>query len=212
MKIRKAVTEKVIAANQSNSRKSTGPHDTSATRQNAITHGLLARQISFQTEEQKEAFDQLHDELMVDEQPVGAIERALVEEAAMCLWKMQLTNGWEIQELDNRRAASKAIMTTLADHHDQERMPLFTRGDGAVSAAALGWDCQELVVRCEKGDSEQDMKTDGDRASKSGHTQIEARLTTSPDSILRYQAAIKRDFYRAIDTLRAIQRERREES
>jgi hypothetical protein len=81
-----------------------------------------------------------------------------------------------------------------------------------ASAAELGWDCQELVVRCEKADSEQDLKIDGDKTSKSGHTQIEARLTTSQDSILRYQAAIKRDLYRAIDTLRAIQRERREES
>jgi hypothetical protein len=35
--------------------------------------------------------------------------------------------------------------------------------------------------------------------------QIEAKLNTSLDTILRYQAALKRDLYRAIAALRAIQ-------
>jgi hypothetical protein len=37
---------------------------------------------------------------------------------------------------------------------------------------------------------------------------IEARLNTSLDTILRYQAAIKRDLHRAITELRSRQRER----
>jgi hypothetical protein len=48
----------------------------------------------------------------------------------------------------------------------------------------------------------------GDRRGKSGHVQIEARLNTSLHTILRYQAAIKRDMYRAIAELRSRQRER----
>jgi hypothetical protein len=40
------------------------------------------------------------------------------------------------------------------------------------------------------------------------HVQIEARLNTSLDTILRYRAAINRELYRAIAELRSRQRER----
>jgi hypothetical protein len=42
-----------------------------------------------------------------------------------------------------------------------------------------------------------------------GHLQIEAKLSTSLDTILRYQAALKRDLYRAIAALRVLQHDRR---
>jgi hypothetical protein len=38
--------------------------------------------------------------------------------------------------------------------------------------------------------------------------QIEVKLNTSMDSILRYEAALKRDLYRAIRTFLEIQRQR----
>ena len=41
-----------------------------------------------------------------------------------------------------------------------------------------------------------------------GAVQIEVKLNTSMDSILRYEAALKRDLYRAIRTLLEIQRQR----
>jgi hypothetical protein len=44
------------------------------------------------------------------------------------------------------------------------------------------------------------------------HVQIEAKLNTSLDTILRYQAALKRDLYRAIAALRAIQGQGRGET
>ena len=47
---------------------------------------------------------------------------------------------------------------------------------------------------------------------KVGQVQVEARLTNSIDGLLRYAASIRRDFYRAIRTLREIQRERCEGS
>ena len=48
------------------------------------------------------------------------------------------------------------------------------------------------------------------KTDKTGDVQIEVKLNTSMDSILRYQAALKRDLYRAIRTLREIQQQRRE--
>jgi hypothetical protein len=48
-----------------------------------------------------------------------------------------------------------------------------------------------------------------DKTGKSGQVQIEAKLNTSLDSILRYETALKKDLYRALRTLGEIQRQRR---
>ena len=47
-----------------------------------------------------------------------------------------------------------------------------------------------------------------DKVEKGGHVQIEARFTTSMDLVLRYGTALKRDLYRAIQTLEEMQRRR----
>jgi hypothetical protein len=46
------------------------------------------------------------------------------------------------------------------------------------------------------------------KEDKTNHRSIEAKLTSSLDTILRYQSAIKRDLYRALAELREIRRER----
>jgi hypothetical protein len=213
MKAKKTVTEKVIAANRANAKKTIGPRNTKTVSQNALKHGLLAKHLLFQNEEEKTEFNTLLDELDDDYQPVGRTEGALVEEVAVCLWKLQTANGWEVEELANRRKASKAILRTLAENYDGDQLPLFDRGDGSPSAAQLGWECQELVVRTGTRNSEQENESrSGDKKGKAGHVQIEAKLNTSLDTILRYEAALKRDWYRAIEALRAMQRQRRGET
>jgi len=120
-----------------------------------------------------------------------------------------------MQELAQRRQAATAILRTLAENYDGEQLPLFTQRDGSDSAVRLGWDCQELVVRTGTRNSEQEDEGSSrgrDSKGKVGHVQIEARLNTSSDTILRYQTAIKRDLYRAIAELRSLQRERREKA
>jgi hypothetical protein len=42
------------------------------------------------------------------------------------------------------------------------------------------------------------------------HIELEAVLGNSLDRITRYQSLLKKDFYRAIDALRAVQKEKRE--
>jgi hypothetical protein len=102
-------------------------------------------------------------------------------------------------------------MTTLAENYDGEQLPLFSERDGSHSAVQLGWDCQELVVRTgTRNSEEEEQEISKDRRGKVGHVQIEARLNTSLDTMLRYQAAINRDLYRALGELRSMQRERRE--
>lgn len=213
MKTKKTMTEKVIAANRANAQKTTGPQNTSAVSQNALKHGLLAKHLLFRNEEEKMEFGKLLEELENEHQPAGRTERVLIEEIAVCVWKLGTANGWEVQELANGRKASKAILKTMADNYDGEQLPLFDQADASGSAAQLGWVCQELVVRTGTRNSEQERESVlGDRNGKVGHVQIEAKLNTSLDTILRYQAALKRDLYRAIVALRAGQGYRRDGS
>jgi hypothetical protein len=102
-------------------------------------------------------------------------------------------------------------MKSLAESYDHDQLYLFNQGDGSDSPARLGWACNELTIRSGTTNSDQEKESSGDRNSKAGNVQIEAKLTNSLDTILRYQAAIKRDFYRAITALRDIQRDRRDE-
>jgi hypothetical protein len=113
-----------------------------------------------------------------------------------------------MRALENRRVASAAIMRSIAENHE---LDLFTDWSGEGSDAQLGWDCQELLVRCDRRDIEE-QRDQTDRNSKTGGMQIEARLATSLESILRYQASIKRDLYRVLSALRDMQRERIEQS
>ena len=85
MKIKKTVTEKVIAANRANAQKGTGPANCNFVSQNARQHSLLSKQLIFQTEEEKQEFNTLLDDLYDEWQPIGRTKRALVEEEAVVL-------------------------------------------------------------------------------------------------------------------------------
>jgi hypothetical protein len=210
LKIKKTITEKVLAANRANARKSTGPRRTQKMNQNSRKHGLLSKKLIFESDEEKNEFEQLCRDLEMDRQPVGPIEKALVEEIGVCMWKVQMANGREAMEIENRRVASAALMQTLVASHQYERLPLFTQVDGRASGAHRGWECHELAVRCEKRNREEEFESDGDRKTNAGQVYLEAKLTTSLDSILHYQGALKRDLYRALAALRDLQRERKE--
>ena len=200
MKIKKTITAKVIAANRANGPKTAGPHDTSSTRENALKHGLLARHLIFQDEEESNEFNRLLHELEFEYAPAGPTERTMVEEVANCIWKLKTANAWEIREIRHRRQAGEAILRAVAENYRDEQMSLFTKDDGTRSAASLGWDCQELIVRT--GSSERDTEEfSREKKDKAGNVQIEAKLTNSLDSVLRYQSALKRDLYRAIAAL-----------
>jgi hypothetical protein len=179
-------------------------------KQNARKHGLLSKNLHFEDEEDKETFQQLLTELGDEQGAEGPLEWALVEEAAISIWKLRTTNGWDIAELINRRKAAKAVLKALGDNYEDDQFQLFTGEYEKQSAATRGWDCQELVIRTgTRNVAEEDQPLSGAN-SKAGHVQIEAKLAASLDTILRYQAAIKRDLYRALAILREMRRDREE--
>jgi len=208
MKPKKTVTDKVLMANRANAQKSSGPRNTDAVKHNAHKHGLLSKNLHFESDEEKEAFQQLLKELEEEQKPAGLFDRVLVEDAALSIWKLRTINGWDIMELINRRKAAKAVLKTLEENYDNEQLQLFTGWDEKRSAATRGWDCQELIIKTATRNVEQEDKSLGGVNSKAGQVQIEAKLTTSLDAILRYQAAIKRDLYRARAALRDTRRDR----
>jgi hypothetical protein len=207
MKIKKKVTDKVIAANRANAQKSTGPDNTAAVAANATTHGLLARHVKFHNEEEELEFNRLGGWFYEEYPPSGPTGVALVEEAISCTWKMRIANAWEMQELENRSNAAEALVRAVNDHYYDQPLPLFRNGDGSASAAQLGWECKELVIQSGSRNSEQEYGSglrDRDCKDKAGQVSIKAKLGSGLDRVSRYQAAVKKDFYRAISALKKL--------
>ena len=76
-----STSKKKIVANKINGQKSRGPKDTSSTRFNAQKHGLLAAGI---TElDDAESYRAILEDLRKEKDPVGIIEKMLVESIAL---------------------------------------------------------------------------------------------------------------------------------
>jgi hypothetical protein len=207
MKVNKNVSDKVIAANRANGRKSTGPRDSSASKMNAVKHGLLSKRLLLNEEEEAE-FRQLVKDLELEFEPETALQEMVLQEAATCWWKLQRTHRWEMQQFENRRRSSEMIFRTLEAECEHDDLSHIDRGEELAKCVQLGWECQELVVR--SGNRGQELKREvsaGASASdkqRGGHFLVEARISTGMENILRYQRSLKNDFYRAIEVLRRL--------
>jgi len=95
-------TEAQINANRLNSQKSTGPRTAEGKRvvsQNAVTHGLFAREAVIKCEDPAEY--ELHRETLLDElRPVGAIESMLAERIVSLSWRLQRVERMQNQATD----------------------------------------------------------------------------------------------------------------
>jgi len=209
MKIKKTVSDKVITANFKNARKSTGPRSAgakSALKYHALKHGLSTK--SFRSDEEKAEFRELAAELEEDLKPRGILQGMLVQEIAVCWWKLQTTQSLQLEELRSRRKASTAILKTFI-HADESADPTSTRADDLRSAAPFRWECRELVLSVTGKQSEEESRSLGNdhTTEKGGYLGFEAKLGNSAESLLRYESSWKRDLYRAIAALRNLQLE-----
>ena len=76
-------------ANQRNAIKSTGPLTTAgkaSSSANAIQHGILSRHLILPGED-KEDYEALLNQLLMEQKPVGTLEMSLVERMAIALWR-----------------------------------------------------------------------------------------------------------------------------
>jgi len=87
-------SEKQIEANRRNARKSTGPStpEGKAAIRRPLKHGILARETVITRDDCQEdatEFETLLDELTADRDPQGPVEGLLVQEIAICYWRLR---------------------------------------------------------------------------------------------------------------------------
>lgn len=226
MRRKKNVTEAVLAANSANSKKSPGPRTEQGknnSRLNAVRHGLLSKHLALETDAEKLQFRELVESWRAELEPDGLLESFLVEEIAAATWKLQIAIGLETRELSCRQG----LRDRLRGFFDSEIDLPIEAGDLPVDRS---FDCERLVIRAVAGQNAEsssasrgprivqeqmvhDYEDSGKHNSRSGsHLEIEAVLGNSLASITRYESSLKKDLYRAIDKLRAVQREKREQA
>lgn len=99
--IKRTVTAKKLAANQGNSKRSTGPRTErgkSASRFNAVKCGLFADEVVIPDcdgEDARQNFSELLLDLQHEFEPVGRFENMLVEKIAECFWRLRRTTRAE---------------------------------------------------------------------------------------------------------------------
>jgi hypothetical protein len=107
-------TQRQIAANQRNAKRSTGPNTTngkSKSRCNAIRDGLTGQIITL-SEEDRPFFEQLQNEMLAAFNPQNALER-----------KLAGTIAWDTWRLDHLRAVENNVYTFGRDEPEDEDNP-----------------------------------------------------------------------------------------
>lgn len=226
MKIHKTMTDAVLEANRSNAQSSTGPRTEqgkAAASKNALKHGIFAKSIEFRSDHERAEFQRLLIQCRNELNPVGLLEEFLVDDIAIQFWKLQVTNGLEAKELLLRQEQARDPLRSI--FQGDLKLPVSYR-DLPVER---GWDCERIVVRAVAGEDASNSRSSqgpvvcqgvpSNATQKTGHNnteqearhlEVEAVLGNALDKIVRYQAAVKRDLYKAIRTLRSLQAERRE--
>jgi len=222
MKHKKKVTDAVRAANRANAQSSTGPktpQGKSNSSYNALRHGILARKVVLDTDEQRAEFQEQLEVCKRELHPEGLIEEFLVEEIATLFFKLGITESLVVCELLRRQELSDDVGSIFRT--DLE-LPI------SVYDLPLdrGWDCERMVVRAVAGEDEHHSDTmsgpgvvqgqvvqalkssKNNNHQKVDHLEVEAVMGSALDSMTRYQAKLKKDLYRAIDALHKRQSER----
>ena len=104
-------TQKQVAANRANARRSTGAKTATGkavVSGNAIKHGLLSNRILLGGED-AELFGQLRGEMMLALRPVGILEISLAEKIAAALWKQRRLIEAETASIELSRSAKLSV-------------------------------------------------------------------------------------------------------
>jgi hypothetical protein len=220
---KKTVTDAVRAANRHNAESSTGPRTAqgkSNSCHNAFRHGILAKRVVLETHEERVAFRKLFRYCYDDFRPKGLLEKFLMEDVVDIIWKRQILEGLEFRELSRRQDLRDQLGSIFDGELD---LPI----DASDLPLDRGWDCERIVVRAVAGKDEscssvsrspavvqnriiKEFQGIGNASSqKGGHLEVEAVLGSALEKMTRYQSALRRDLYRAIEMLRTVQAERR---
>jgi hypothetical protein len=136
------VTKKVIAANRSNARKSTGPkteQGKAVSALNAVKHGLYSNHIIVRSKdllEDSAEYDLLVSSLRSELEPVTVLQECIVRKIANCIWRSR-------RVVD---AEASLIQSKIDDVDDEIRSARVT---AAFRARAFGLEPEELTKKQE---------------------------------------------------------------
>jgi len=184
-----------------------------------MKHGLLATGVVLRTDEARTAFQELLKSCIAEFSPEGLLELFFVEEIATLIWKIQIALRLETQELSRR----EDVQGVEGVFNNELELPI----DGVDLPLDRSWECERLVVRAITGTDEK--KSDSSRGplisqgqvlpaihrdrgginQQGRHLEFEAVLGSALEKMARYQAGLKTELYRAIETLRAEQAAKR---
>ena len=139
-------TEAQIIANRRNAQKSTGPRTTrgkAAVSQNAVRHGLFARDNVIYSEEQGE-FDLYRDRILTELDPDSPMESMLAERIVTLFWRLRRTCRIQTQSIDamneDNTAGPLARLTQslfLKNHSSSQTAPSAPACDLALGRLAV---------------------------------------------------------------------------
>ncbi len=130
-------TEAQIRANQRNAQKSTGPRTSegkAAVSQNAVQHGLSARQTIISSESQAD-FDLYRERMLSELAPASPMESMLAERIVTLSWRLKRAGRIQNQTIDALNAdktfdpLAKLKQSLLFKNHDQSQAGPSTSAD-----------------------------------------------------------------------------------
>ncbi len=185
----KTMTQRAVAANQANARKSTGPRSAAGkalAAQNRTVHGLTGARNLIPGEDPAE-YQALLAAVSAELAPVGELERHLAERAAGCLWRLQ------------RLGRVEAGLFTLQHLGLNEQRGRQKQPD--LLAQALGYEPEESdPARLEP------LPTLGQAYAN------DCSAGGALERLTRYEGAIERSLSKSLHELERLQRQRRGES
>ena len=117
-------SERKIAANRANARRSTGPNSAggkAAAKHNALRHGLTSKEVVLDNEDPA-AFEALRADLMNAYRPADAAESTLVEEVAVCFWRLKRARALEAATFTFECHGADPIIGFNAGHVEFDRL------------------------------------------------------------------------------------------
>lgn len=202
------LTRAKLFANRKNSQLSPGPitpEGKAAASQNARRHGLLARTVVFQSEEEEATFDQLQAGLFDSWKPVNLQEEMLVEQIVLDYWKLGILTKRILADLQRGEDSSvtRRVMNGLAGGSALPAGDPTAQGTGEIH---MGLVCDYVVMRVSKG--KRCNPTEPSSSESSDTSQFEAKIENAFRLALRYEGVVKNDLYTAIERLQKLQKGR----
>ena len=201
-------TSRQIEANQRNARKSTGPRTPAGketAKMNSVKHGLSAEEIVLPSEN-PEQYDHLHEDLISEFKPLGALEHHLVDRIAGCTWRLRRLYRVEAgvyglasirlelsQNLEEMRKYEE--MLPNIPHYSYKQLRINDKQKHGKASAQV-----ERTTKVLRGMSN----------SLGAAFVFDAENVSALSKLSRYEAAIERSLYRALHELQRVQAARQD--